>query len=68
VVTVFCIATKLGLERAPKFLLTNACFWMLHGFIKRIRKIAESDHYLRLVRPSVRMVQLSFHWTDFHEI
>jgi len=41
---------------------------MLHGFIWRIRKIAKSDHYLRLVRPSVRMVQLGFHWTDFHEI
>jgi len=41
---------------------------MLHGFIRSIRKIAKSDHYLRHVRSSVRMVQLGFHWTDFHEI
>ena len=52
----------------PKFLLTNACCLMLHGFIRSICKIAKSDHYLRHVRPSIRMVQLGFHWTDFHEI
>jgi hypothetical protein len=41
---------------------------MPHGFIRGISKIAKNDHYLRRVCPSVRMVQLGFHWTDFHEI
>ena len=35
---------------------------------RRVRKIAKSDYKLRHVRPSVRMQQLSFHWTDFHEV
>jgi hypothetical protein len=35
---------------------------------RRVRKIAKRDYYLRHVRLSVRMEQLGFHWTDFHEI
>jgi hypothetical protein len=33
-----------------------------------VRKIAKSDYELRRVCPSVRIEQLSCHWTDFHEI
>ena len=35
---------------------------------RRVQKMAKSDHYLRHVRPSVRMEQLGSHLTDFHEI
>ena len=39
---------------------------------RRVRKIAKNDYYLRhvgpCVRPSARMEQLGYHWTDFHEI
>jgi hypothetical protein len=34
---------------------------------RRVRKIAESDCYLRHVHPS-GMEQLGSYWTDFHEI
>ena len=37
----------------------------------RFRKIAVSNYYIIFVisvRPSVRMEQLVFHWTDFHEM
>jgi hypothetical protein len=37
-------------------------------FLRRVRKIVKSDYKLRHVRQSVRMQQLSSHWTDFHEI
>jgi len=33
-----------------------------------VRKMAESDFYLRRVCPSAHMQQLGSHWTDFHEI
>jgi hypothetical protein len=37
----------------------------------RVRKIAKSDYQLRHVFlpvcPSVRMEQLGYNWTDFHE-
>jgi hypothetical protein len=42
-----------------------------HGvcdFVMHVRKFAESDCYLRYVRPPVRMEQLGFNWTDFGEI
>jgi hypothetical protein len=37
---------------------------------RRIRKIAESEYYLRhmSVRLSARMEQLGSQWSDFHEI
>jgi len=35
---------------------------------RRVRKIAKSDYYLRLICPSVRMEQIGSHWMDFHEI
>ena len=42
------------------------------SIFRRVCKIAESDHSLRHVCPSVRpdgwMEQLGSHWTDFHEI
>jgi len=34
----------------------------------RIRKIAESDKWLRHAFLSVRMEQLGSHWTDIHVI
>ena len=33
--------------------------------VRRIRKIAKGDYQLRHARPSVRMVQLGSHWTNF---
>ena len=44
--------------------------WEKHTvyIFKRIRKIAKSDYHLRCVCPSIRMEQLSSHWTDFDEI
>jgi hypothetical protein len=36
--------------------------------IRRVRKISNSNCYLRHVSPSVRMEQLGSHWKDFHEI
>jgi len=40
-----------------------------HSF-KRFRRVAESAHYLRHIRPSVRMYQCGSHGTDLglHEI
>jgi len=35
---------------------------------RRFRKISKSDYNLRHICPSVRTEQLSFHWTNFHEI
>jgi len=35
---------------------------------RSVRKVAKSDFELRHVCPSVRMEQLSSHWTDIHEI
>jgi hypothetical protein len=35
---------------------------------RRVRKISESDCYLRSTRLSVRMEQLGSHWTDLNEI
>jgi hypothetical protein len=32
---------------------------------RSVRKIAKSDFQLYYVRPSARMEQLGFHWTDF---
>jgi hypothetical protein len=43
-----------------------ACYRVTCTF-RRVYKIAKSDYQLRHVCPSVRMEQLSFHWTDFHE-
>ena len=37
-------------------------------FLGAFAKISKSDQKLRYVCPSVRMEQLGFHWTDFHEI
>ena len=37
-------------------------------FVRRFRKIAKSDYWLRHVRLSVRMEQLGSHYTDFNEI
>jgi len=33
---------------------------------RRVQIISKSDHYLRHVRPSIRMEQLGSHTTDFH--
>jgi hypothetical protein len=33
-----------------------------------VRKTAKSDYYLRHVCLSVRIEQLYFHWSDFHEM
>ena len=33
-----------------------------------VRKIAKSDYYIRHIRLSVRMEQLSSHWKDFYDI
>ena len=35
---------------------------------RRVRKIAKSYYQLHRVSPSVRMGQLTSHWTDFEEI
>jgi len=41
---------------------------MSHKFLVAFAKSQKSDYELRHVCPSVRMEQLSSHWTDFHEI
>jgi len=43
----------------------RSCFRII---FRRVRSIAKSDYSFMSVRPPVRMEQLSFHWTDFHEI
>jgi hypothetical protein len=59
-------------EHRKKLLHSNFNIFLmatLQMIIRRVRKITESDYYLRRVfsvRPSVRMEQLSSHWTDFH--
>jgi hypothetical protein len=36
--------------------------------LRRVRKVAKSDWYLRYVCLSVRMEELGSHWKDFHEV
>jgi len=43
------------------------CMGIQQSF-RGFREIAESGYQLRHVCPSLRMEQLDFHWTDFHEI
>ena len=45
----------------------TCCYGLLLIFM-RVRKIAESDNYLRHIWPSVVLEQLGSHWTDFHKI
>jgi len=36
--------------------------------LRRVRKIAKNDYYLRRVCLSIRMEKLGSHWTDCHRI
>jgi hypothetical protein len=47
------------------FYMTTEKRWSTRNVVRRVRKTAKSDYYLRHVRPSVHMEQLDSHWTDF---
>jgi hypothetical protein len=51
-------------RKSHKVLNTKCTLWVKCRFM-RVRKTAQGDHWLRHVRPSVRM-ELYNHWTDFH--
>jgi len=58
----------LNLETRPRWRVNRDHSGYAMLFLGRFAKIEKSDCYFRHVCLSVRVQQLGYHWTDFHEI
>jgi len=59
---------KKPLVRIWRGLEDNTFLWFVVQRFRRVRNISKSYYELRHVYQSVRVEQLCFHWTEFHEI